>query len=140
VNQLFVTTHRAAVFQHAHHGPRQTPFTLQGTSADDPGYIGFCDASKLGAGGVWLSGTRTLSQIVWHVEWPEDIRNNVVSCGNPRGTITNSELAMAGMLLHFLVLGHLVQLKHVHVAAWCDKTPTVYGGRAAQISATLDND
>jgi hypothetical protein len=28
---------------------------------DDLGYIGFCDASKLGAGGVWLSGTRTLS-------------------------------------------------------------------------------
>jgi hypothetical protein len=24
---------------------------------DDPGYIGYCDASKLGAGGVWLSGT-----------------------------------------------------------------------------------
>jgi hypothetical protein len=75
---------------------------------DDPGYIGHCDASKLGAGGVWLSGTRTLSPIVWRVEWPEDIRNNVVSFDNPSGTITNSDLEMAGMLLHFLVLEHLV--------------------------------
>jgi hypothetical protein len=92
---------------------------------DDPGYIGYCDASKLGAGGVWLSGTRLLQPIVWRVEWPEDIRNNVVSFDNPTGTITNSDLEMAGMLLHFLVLEHLVHLKHVHVAAWCDNTPTV---------------
>ena len=46
---------------------------------DDPGYIGYCDASKLGAGGVWLSGTRLLQPIVWRVEWPEHICNNVVS-------------------------------------------------------------
>jgi hypothetical protein len=91
----------------------------------DPGYIGYCDASKLGAGGVWLSGTRQLSPVVWRVEWPEDIRRNVVSFDNPTGTITNSDLEMAGMLLHYLVLEHLVQLKHVHVAAWCDNTPTV---------------
>jgi hypothetical protein len=32
---------------------------------------------------------------------------------------------MAGMLAHYLVLEHLVALKHVHVAAWCDNTPTV---------------
>jgi hypothetical protein len=41
------------------------------------------------------------------------------------GTITNSDLEMAGMLLHFLVLEHVVALRHVHVAAWCDSTPTV---------------
>jgi hypothetical protein len=61
---------------------------------------------------------RTLSPtIIWRVEWPEDIGNNVVSFDNPSGTITNSDLEMAGMLLHFLVLEHLVHLKHVHVAA-----------------------
>jgi hypothetical protein len=32
---------------------------------------------------------------------------------------------MAGMLIHYLVLEHLVSLKHVHVAAWCDNTPKV---------------
>lgn len=92
---------------------------------DSPGYIGYCDASKLGAGGVWLSGTLYLSPVVWRLEWPADIRNNVVSFSNPRGTITNSDLEMAGMLAHYLVLEHLVALKHVHVAAWCDNTPTV---------------
>jgi hypothetical protein len=92
---------------------------------DSPGYIGYCDASKLGAGGVWLLGTLYLSPVVWRLEWPEDIHNNVVSFSNPRGTITNSDLEMAGMLAHYLELEHLVALKHVHVAAWCDNTPTV---------------
>jgi hypothetical protein len=86
---------------------------------DDPGYnIGYCDASTLGAGGVWLSGTRKLSPVVWRIEWPEDIRRNVMSFKNSNGTITNSNLEMAGMLIHYLVLEHLVHLKHVHVAAW----------------------
>jgi hypothetical protein len=91
----------------------------------DPGYIGYCDASKLGAGGVWLAGTRALSPMVWRVEWPADIQQNVVSFDNPNGTITNSDSEMAGMLIHYLVLEHLVSLKHVHVAAWCDNTPAV---------------
>ena len=93
--------------------------------ATEPGYVGFCDASTLGAGGVWLAGTKSLNPVVWRVEWPEDIRNNVISFSNPHGTITNSDLEMAGMVLHYLVLEHLVDLRHVHVAAWCDNTPTV---------------
>jgi hypothetical protein len=91
----------------------------------DPGYVGYCDASKLGAGGVWLSGIYLLHPVVWRVEWPQDIRDNVVSFSNPTGTITNSDLEMAGMVLHYLVLEHLTRLRHVHIAAWCDNTPTV---------------
>ena len=93
----------------------------------DPGYIGYCDASKLGAGGVWLAGIRALSPVVWRVEWPPDIQQNVVSFDNPNGTITNSDLEMAGMLIHYLVLEHLVSLKHVHVAA-CAITPQLSAG------------
>ena len=29
------------------------------------------------------------------------------------------------MLLLYLVLEHLATLQHIHVAAWCDNTPTV---------------
>jgi hypothetical protein len=92
---------------------------------EDPSYIGYCDASKLGAGGVWLSGRRHLSPIVWRVEWPADIGQQIISFDNPSGALTNSDLEMAGMVLHYLVLEHLVELKHVHVAAWCDNTPMV---------------
>jgi hypothetical protein len=91
----------------------------------DPGYLGYDDASKLGARGVWLPGILFLLPIVWRVEWPQDIRNNVVSFANPTGTITNSNLEMAGMVIQYLVLEHLACLRHVHVAPWCDNTPTV---------------
>lgn len=61
----------------------------------------------------------------WRVEWPTDIGESVISLANPSGTITNSDLEMATVLFLFLVLEHLVSLKHVHVAAWCDTMPTV---------------
>jgi hypothetical protein len=59
------------------------------------------------------------------LEHPPDIQHKVVSFSNPAGTLTNSDLEMAGMLVHYLVLEHLVSLRHMHVAAWCDNTPTV---------------
>jgi hypothetical protein len=103
----------------------QRPTNCNELVVGNPGYIGYCDASKLGAGGVWLSGSLFLSPIVWRVEWPADISASVISFHNPEGTITNSDLEMAGMLLHYIVLEHMVALRHVHVAAWCDNTPTV---------------
>jgi hypothetical protein len=103
----------------------QRPTNCKELVVNTPGYVGFYDASKLGAGGVWLSGSLHLSPIVWRLEWPPDMQQNVVSFSNPNGTITNSDLEMAGMLAHYLVLEHLVSLRHVHVAAWCDNTPTV---------------
>jgi hypothetical protein len=91
----------------------------------DPGYLSYVDASKLGAGGVWLPGILFLLPIVWQVEWPQDICDNVVSFTNPTGTIMNSDLEMAGMVIQYLLLEHLARLRHVHVAAWCDNTPTI---------------
>jgi hypothetical protein len=103
----------------------QRPTSCKELVVTAPGYSGYCDASKLGAGGVWISGTLLLSPVVWRIEWPPDIRERVVSFANPNGTISNSDLEMAAMLAHYLVLEHIVCLKHVHVAAWCDNTPTV---------------
>jgi hypothetical protein len=91
----------------------------------EPGYLGFCDASSLGAGGVWFAGACPLPPVVWRVQWPDDIRQTVISFNNPSGSLSNSDLEMAGMLLLYLVLEHLATLRHIHVAAWCDNTPTV---------------
>ena len=90
-----------------------------------PSFIGFCDASSHGAGGVWFPGTQTLHPTVWHVPWPPCIQTRLVSFQNPTSLVSNSDLEMAGMLLHYLVLEHLAPLQHIHVAAWCDNTPTV---------------
>ena len=90
-----------------------------------PGFIGFCDASAHGAGGVWFAGEQPLHPTVWRVPWPPIIQTRLVTFHNPDGTISNSDLEMAGMLLHYLVLEQLAPLRHIHVAAWCDNTPTV---------------
>ena len=90
-----------------------------------PDYIGYCDASKLGAGGVWFSGARHIAPTVWRFAWPAWVRDTFLSAENPTGTITNSDLEMAGLLLHWCALEHLAPLKHCHVAIYCDNTPTV---------------
>jgi hypothetical protein len=92
---------------------------------DTPDYIGYCDASKLGAGGVWMSGRRELKPVVWRLEFPPEIQAEVVSFANPWGSITNSDLEMGGLLAQFLVLEHVAPMHLEHAAAWCDNTPTV---------------
>jgi hypothetical protein len=94
-----------------------------------PAYIGFCDACKRGAGGVWMSGSKNIQPVVWRLEWPDDIQRRLVSFKNPRGDLTINDLEMAGLLLQYLVLEQLVDLKHEHVAAWCDNTSTVSWAR-----------
>ena len=49
-----------------------------------------------------LSGStgQLASPIVWRVTWPKTISAALVSCDNPRGTITNSDLELAGAFLH----------------------------------------
>ena len=63
------------------------------------------DASGIGASGVWMSVRGAYSNMVWRVEWPEDISRSVVSDKNPSDTITNSDLEMAAIILQWLVLG-----------------------------------
>ena len=83
---------------------------------DIPDFLGYCDASKLGAGGVWLPCSRWLHPIVWRLEFPLEIRARLVSLDNPTGDITNSDLEMAGIVAQYLVLEHLTSLEGVHAA------------------------
>jgi hypothetical protein len=95
--------------------------------ADDPAYIGYCDASGFGAGGVWFGGTKNLDPIVWHVQWPADVTAALVSDTNPQGTITNSDLEVAGVLLQEAVLeaelGSAMAGKHIVIGS--DNSPAV---------------
>ena len=86
----------------------------------DPSYIGHSDACKYGAGGIWLSGTKTLRPIVWRIKWPSDIVARYES-----GELTINDLEMAGLLLHYLLLEQVVDMKFIQTAAWCDNTSAV---------------
>jgi hypothetical protein len=67
-------------------------------------YVGYCDASGWDMGGLWFGGRQTLEATVWRVKWPADITTSIISDSNPSGTITNSDLEMAGVLMHESVL------------------------------------
>jgi hypothetical protein len=92
-----------------------------------PEYTGFCDASAFGAGGVWFGGSKPLEPLVWRVQWPTDITNEVVLLSNPTGRLTNSDLEMAGVLLQETVLearlGH--EMRSTHTAIGSDNSPAV---------------
>ena len=85
-----------------------------------PHYVGYTDACKYGAGGIWLSGTATLHPIVWRHKWPPEVVRRY-----EQGLITINDLEMAGLLLHYLLLEQLVPMKDTHTAAWCDNTSAV---------------
>jgi hypothetical protein len=89
----------------------------------DPEIIGFCDASGAGAGGVWFDAQ--CNPVVWRMAFPADITKEIASAKNPKGRITNSDLELAALVLHHLVLEQVTPLKRKHVAAFSDNTPTV---------------
>ncbi len=94
--------------------------------APDPDYIGFCDASAFGAGGVWFSGTSTVPETVWRLQWPLDITAAVISESKPTGALTNSDLEMAAVVLQLNVLEPLVpSMHHNSMQIHSNNTPSV---------------
>jgi len=59
-------------------------------------YGGYCDTSKQGAGSVWFGIEEKLPAIIWWVQFPLKIQNQLVSVENPKGTISNLDLEMVG--------------------------------------------
>lgn len=96
------------------------PIHCQQLVPGQPAYIGYCDACKFGAGGIWLSGIQNLHPIVWRIKWPQPIVDRLTD-----GTLTINDLEMAGILLQYLLLEQLVPMKHLHTAVWCDNTSAV---------------
>jgi hypothetical protein len=73
-----------------------------------PSAEGHHDASGKGAGGAWFPGEHLQPRdgwqadipVLWRLEWPDYITRRLVTSENPTGTITNSDLELAGGLIH----------------------------------------
>ena len=92
-----------------------------------PDYVGIKDASRHGVGGIIIGENKTVPPTVFRFRWPDDISNNVISASNTSGTLTNSDLEMAGLLILWLVMEDVCPtLTDAHVALFSDNSPTVH--------------
>ena len=63
---------------------------------------------------------------MFRLQWPQEIKKELKSFDNPTGTISNSDLKMAGLLLLWLCLKGIVpNLAHKHVALFSDNSPSI---------------
>jgi len=101
------------------------------------------DASIHGVGGCIVGEVLGCVPTVFRVEWPQDIKDDMVSERNPEGRITNSDLEMAGLLILFLVIEAVCTLKSGHhLALFSDNQPTVHwvrrmASKSSQVAGQL---
>jgi hypothetical protein len=92
-----------------------------------PDFVGVKDASVHGVGGVIIGENTECVPTLFRMEWPEWVKNEVRKTNSGQGgTLTNSDLEMAGLLLLFLVMEDVCDLQPGHhVALFSDNSPTV---------------
>jgi hypothetical protein len=90
--------------------------------------IGASDAAAAGMGGVIFvrdHPTGTLHPFLWRAPFPTTIQCSVVSSSNPAGSVTNSDLELAGTIAHHDVLVHHVDCRERTVHTLTDNTPAL---------------
>ena len=76
-----------------------------------PNYIGVKYASGHGKGGVVLGKNLTCTPIVFRMQCPDWVKREIISSSNCTGTFKNSDLEMAGLLLLWLVMEEVCEMK-----------------------------
>ena len=95
-----------------------------------PDFVGVKDASGHGIGGVIVGENKACVPTVFRYEWPQDIKDELVSDSNPTGKLTNSDLECAGLLMLWLVMEDVCSISSGdHVALFSDNAPTVAWAR-----------
>jgi len=91
-----------------------------------PWYVGIVDASSHGVGGVIVGEEKECVPTVFRMEWPQFIKEAMIKRGK-KGSISNSDLEAAGLLLLWLVMEVVCDLSAgAHVALFNDNSPTVH--------------
>ena len=86
-----------------------------------PDYIGVCDASSHGVGGVVVGENAACTPTVFRWEWLQEVKTRY-----HKNLITNSNLEMAGLLFLWLVMEAVCgNLREKNVALFSDNSPTV---------------
>jgi hypothetical protein len=88
--------------------------------------VAIVDASGHGVGIIVVGENKAVKPTVTRIEWPDDIKTDIISDNNPTGSITNSDLESAGAVLAWLVVEATCDLHPgAHVAIYSDNDATV---------------
>lgn len=103
----------------------ERPTRLREIVPTDPFLVGACDAAGVGMGGVaFLPRLNGPPQpILWRAPFPADVQQSLVSFDNPAGTISNSDLELAGTIAHHDVLVHALDVREKTIYTLTDNTP-----------------
>ena len=105
--------------------------------------VGHHDASGEGAGGGWFPSDHLpirdghkRGPFVWRLKWPEHIVQQLITDKNPLGTISISDLELAGGLLHLDALAQAYDIRERTVLSKTDNLATLFWQRKG--STTTD--
>ena len=109
---------------------------------------GHHDASGIGAGGVWFPAPPLRPRrgfdsrpILWRLKWPQYIIDRLVTTANPNGTITNSDLELAGGLLHLEAISQCFDVRERTLLSKTDNLPSLFwqrkGNAKSDVAAAL---
>ena len=94
--------------------------------ATHPDFLGYSDACGTGVGGVWMGIIEDIGYIVWRMEWPQDIIDNLCTSSNPKGRLIMNDMELAGVVLEWLVLESLIpDLIFKSIGINCDNSTVV---------------
>jgi len=101
------------------------PAPLQALVPTAPATLGAADACGTGMGGFWVATDihpQPFPPIIWRARFCPKVKAALVSSDNPKGSLTNSDLELAGY-----IAGHTLlppTLTHTSVLCATDNTPT----------------
>jgi hypothetical protein len=91
-----------------------------------PDFVGVVDASSHGLGGVIIGKLSECPPTVFRLQWPLDITASIITKSNLTGTLTNSDLELAGLVLLWIMMEHVcTDLVEKRVALFSDNSPSV---------------
>jgi hypothetical protein len=89
-------------------------------------YIGIVDTSSYGIGEVVFGELSACTPMVFRWQWPEEIRANIKTLQNQMGTISNSDLEMAGLLMLWLAIEEVCGPLHEKgITLFCANSPSI---------------
>jgi Reverse transcriptase (RNA-dependent DNA polymerase). len=109
-----------------------------------PSALGFHDASGVGTGGVWFPAKHLVPRgqvlcrpLLWRLQWPESVQSHLITDQNPNGTISISDLELAGGLLHLDILSRHFDVRERTILSKTDNLAALFWQRKG--STTSDN-